>query len=331
MNNVGISVIVPVYNAERYIKRCIESILSQTFRDFELILIDDGSKDKSGEICDKYATEDERVKVIHKENGGVSKARNTGLDIASGKYVEMVDADDYLSKDTLEKLYKRAEDNNSDVVVFGIRNICGDLIRQTDVYDGDCTLEQFLTKFEDYVSNAILGASWNKLYKKEIIGDIRYNENLKYNEDTHFNFDVLSNCKTVSAQSWVWYNYVNDNPDSATKKRIENLFDVYLMTYKKATEFLKKSGMYEYNEQAEKSYFINQVTNAIIKIVSDSQMSRKEKIQEIRLIIENEDVSEAVKKAKPQNAYKEMIINNIKSRRPRIVYYICLLRNKIKK
>lgn len=100
-----ISIIVPIYNVEKYLPKCIESILSQTFTNFELILVNDGSKDRSGIICDEYASKDNRIKVIHKENGGVSSARNSGVDLASGKYIGFVDPDDYIKKDMYERLH----------------------------------------------------------------------------------------------------------------------------------------------------------------------------------------------------------------------------------
>lgn len=116
MNNPEISVIVPVYKVEKDLNKCIDSILLQTFKDFELILVDDGSPDKCGEICDKYEYEDNRIKVIHKENGGVSSARNAGIDIARGKYINFVDSDDWIERESLEVLYKIANETCADIV-----------------------------------------------------------------------------------------------------------------------------------------------------------------------------------------------------------------------
>ena len=110
-----ISIIVPVYKVEKYIHKCIDSILNQTFKDFELILVDDGSPDNCGKICDEYAKKDSRVIVIHKENGGLSSARNSGLDIARGDYIGFVDSDDYIENDMYELLYNLCEENNCDI------------------------------------------------------------------------------------------------------------------------------------------------------------------------------------------------------------------------
>lgn len=116
-----ISVIVPVYNVEKYLPRCIDSILAQTFTDFELILVDDGSPDNCGAICDEYAAKDKRVRVIHKSNGGVSSARNAGLDAASGEYVTFVDSDDYIAEDRLKQMHSSIFESKADIAVAGFR------------------------------------------------------------------------------------------------------------------------------------------------------------------------------------------------------------------
>ena len=114
-----VSIIVPIYNVEKYIHKCIDSILSQTFTDFELILVDDGSPDKCGEICEQYALKDNRIKVVHKENGGLSDARNAGIDVASGKYIYFIDSDDWISPNSIISLLNFAEDNQCEIVQGG--------------------------------------------------------------------------------------------------------------------------------------------------------------------------------------------------------------------
>ena len=118
-----ISIIVPVYNVDQYLENCIESILNQTFKDYELILIDDGSTDKSGEICDKYEKKDNRIKVIHKYNGGLSSARNAGLDLACGKYIGFVDSDDSIHPEMYEILYDLQQIYNADISVCSFKKV----------------------------------------------------------------------------------------------------------------------------------------------------------------------------------------------------------------
>jgi glycosyltransferase involved in cell wall biosynthesis len=115
-----ISIIVPVYDVEKYLKKCVDSILNQTFKDFELILVDDGSPDNSGAICDQYAEKDSRVRVIHKENGGLSDARNAGIEVARGKYLGFVDSDDFVNEDMYKQLYTSIIENNADLSICGI-------------------------------------------------------------------------------------------------------------------------------------------------------------------------------------------------------------------
>lgn len=117
-NNPFISVVIPVYNVEQFLEECVDSVLSQTFQDYEIILVDDGATDNSGAICDEYTKKDNRIKVIHRKNGGLSAARNTGLDAANGEYVYFLDSDDWLKKETLETLVHLAKSDNSDVVFF---------------------------------------------------------------------------------------------------------------------------------------------------------------------------------------------------------------------
>ena len=155
MSNPKISVIIPVYNAEKYLERCVDSILAQTFTDFELLLIDDGSKDKSGEICDEYAKKDNRVKVFHKENGGVSSARQFGVEKAIGKYSIHVDCDDLVSEQMLEEMYRTAEKDGYDIVIANYFH--------NDEYIVEEYPEETTQIIYDMLGGKIRGVMWNKL------------------------------------------------------------------------------------------------------------------------------------------------------------------------
>lgn len=183
-----ISIIVPVYNVEKYLHKCVDSILSQTLSDFELLLVDDGSKDSSGNICDDYASIDSRIHVIHKKNGGVSSARNVGLDAAKGKYIVFVDSDDFVDSDYLETLYPK---NDEDLVCcsFVLENATSQSswnVFLSDCYGSKKALEENLTKF-------VFCAVYCKIYKRDIIhtGKVRFNELLSQCEDGMFVFDYL--------------------------------------------------------------------------------------------------------------------------------------------
>lgn len=183
-----ISIIVPVYKVEQYLRKCIESILSQTIRDFEVFLVDDGSPDRCGQICDEYAEKDNRVIVIHKENGGLSDARNVAINKAKGKYITFIDSDDYVSDDHLEVLYNALVETDSDIAVANITSFTNG--QYNDQFYQPSTEPEILNEKE--VFNTIYQpCAAAKLYKKEIYNDIRFPVGRLY-EDVFVYHDVLS-------------------------------------------------------------------------------------------------------------------------------------------
>ena len=214
-----VSIIVPVYNVEKYLKRCIQSILSQTFNDLELILINDGSSDKSGKICDKYSKKDNRIKVIHKENGGVSTARNLGLDNARGDYVMFVDSDDWLQKEAVKKLVDKIENCNADFCCGSFLNIGAINSTAHLITNFDKTNKTDAGAFYSFISEMFLGVC-AKLFKRSIIkqNKIRFQKNITYLEDTIYLYRYLQNCDSVCSVSDIVYFYNVINFSSATKK-----------------------------------------------------------------------------------------------------------------
>lgn len=228
--NPKISVIVPVYNVEKYLCSCIDSILAQTFTDFELLLIDDGSRDKSGEICDEYANKDCRVKVFHKENGGVSSARNLGIDESKGKYLFFVDSDDIISSFYIEMFVNYIKKNDSVCVVCKYTNRLSLLKNQIDsIKTKEMTSSEFLD--EIWISEGKLdGYLWNKMFKRKILIDlnIRFDEKVSIWEDMLFVVEYFVNISTVVFVDAVLY-YYRDTMNSAVKqhgtsKKIEKIF-----------------------------------------------------------------------------------------------------------
>ncbi len=193
-----ISIIVPVYNAEPYLQKCIDSIINQSYMNLEIILINDGSTDKSGEFCNEYQKKDTRIKVIHKENSGVSEARNAGLDAATGEFISFIDADDYIEPDFFAELIKY----DADVVVSG-----------TDVNQG---IYQISDIIDDYYSFSGFSGPCEKLYKKSILNGVRFRKDLNIGEDIIFNLSVLKNIKTVFYTPYKGY-HITNNPTSLTR------------------------------------------------------------------------------------------------------------------
>ncbi len=209
-----ISVIVPVYNSEKYLNRCVDSILAQTFTDLEVILADDGSTDGSGEICDAYADMDDRVVVLHKANGGLSDARNAGLDIASGDYIGFVDSDDYIEPDMYERLYNVLTEHGADISVcsrhmeYEPEGRSVSWAKEKSLMD--LTAEQAMKMM---ISNSDFNvAVWDKLYKAELFSDIRFPVGKLY-EDNYVTVQVFHKSSLISYLPVPLYHYVQ-RPES---------------------------------------------------------------------------------------------------------------------
>ena len=214
----GISVIVPVYKAENYLHRSVDSLLAQTFADFEIILVDDGSPDNSGAICDEYAQKDNRVKVIHKENGGVASARQCGIDNAAGIYTIHADPDDWVEPTMLEELYNKAIAENADMVIcdFYVSTKEGNKYREQALSEGNSS-----KALDDLLSNKLHGSLWNKLIKKSCFTDfnIRFIEGLNYCEDYLVCVKILSHDIKVTYLDKAFYYYDQIvNEESITRK-----------------------------------------------------------------------------------------------------------------
>lgn len=219
------SVIVPVYNAEKYLHRCVDSILVQSFTDFELLLINDGSKDNSGKICDEYAAKDSRIRVFHKENGGVSSARNLGLDNAKGDYIMFVDSDDYMFPQMCEHMVTTIESKNADLVVCGTTESGGGYWRP--VADKDYTLIQLKDNFVELLHSELLSPPWNKIFKRAIIGEERFLEGVSFGEDLIFNLRYIEKCDKISFIRESPFFHEKDNVNSLVVKFNRNrLIDI---------------------------------------------------------------------------------------------------------
>lgn len=210
------SIITPVYNAEKYIGKCIESVLSQTLPDFELLLVDDGSPDNSGRICDEYAAKDTRIKVFHKENGGVSSARNCGLDNATGNYVIFLDADDWLTDNALQVCYENIITYNLDLLQFSIQGVRDDgKFSESTTFTRNSTAT--LTPVRYLNAGQVQVCAGGSCIKRDIVekNNIRFKTNIKLAEDQLFIISSILHSERVKFENITLYNYL-DNPSSAT-------------------------------------------------------------------------------------------------------------------
>ena len=203
-----VSIIVPIYNVERYINDCVKSLLKQTYNNIEIILVDDGSTDMSGMICDNLKSNDNRIKVIHKRNGGLSDARNEGINIASGKYLTFIDSDDVVEIDFVEYLYNLLIENDAEMSVCHYRkideqgNIISETIKDNDelVIGNNSCMEKF------FKGNDIGTVAWGKLYKTELFRKIRYPVG-KYHEDVFTTYKVVALCDKIAIGAKAKYLY----------------------------------------------------------------------------------------------------------------------------
>lgn len=256
-----ISIIVPVYNVEQYIERCIESIVNQSFSDLEIILVNDGSTDDSGIICESYARKDKRIRVINKKNGGLSSARNIGLDNITGEYLMFVDGDDFIERNMVEKLYSFMKKNNVACCVGGYQTVTesGDVIQiykscNMQIMSGIEALDWHYTK---KVSLFNLVCVWGKLYKSSIWTNIRFRENLIY-EDIDVMPEIFLKIEKLLIISSSDYNYVQrSNSIMHTMEKNRTKY------YKDAIEILER-----HIELYEKSG-LKKLKNEVIKILLD--------------------------------------------------------------
>ena len=248
IQNPLISIIIPVYNAENYLSRCIESIINQDFKNFELLLIDDGSTDNSQYICDEYARKDYRINVFHKPNGGVSSARNLGLKNAKGKWITFIDSDDYITSHFFEE--SPTFNTKFDLYIIGYQNH-GDrsnyYILNNQEYLGK---NQCLSFYNQHIHNDILRSPWCKFYKNSIIqkNHISFNKEMKYGEDLNFVLEYLQYIESIKSMSGIGYHYLFKKgkymlPPIQSAKHLELIWNKYI-------------NLKIYNQQFEKSIFL---------------------------------------------------------------------------
>lgn len=246
-----VSIIVPVYQVETYLRQCIDSILAQTFTDFELILVDDGSKDKSGEICEEYAGKDGRVRVIHKENGGLSDARNAGLEQAAGEYFMFVDSDDYIAPTMIERLYNSIQSESADIAACNFCYVFDkkekkdfSTAMEAEVLQGS---EIFYYRKNDR-SYGFWTVAWNKLYKSETFRNVRFRFG-KYHEDEFWANDIYQlEIRVATIPECLYYYRQRDNSIMGKESIARNL-DILEALRERIYIYLEKQ---EYTDQAYK-------------------------------------------------------------------------------
>ena len=291
-----VSIIVPVYQVEQYIRQCVDSILAQTFTDFELILVDDGSKDQSGKICDEYARMDERVKVIHQKNSGVAAARNHGISCAEGDYLCFVDADDWIEDTMITQCISHIKESDADVLRHGhIMELWkdGKCVSEEKKNAPDFTeilmhdqIEKEMEIFWKNCSNYV----WNYFFKREAIEQIRFPE-IKISEDHIFVLEVLKSCKKICFLSQNQYHYCMRMGSSANRWQ-EAGIACQLEMVRACHHFMKHFGI---KEERKKRLMANIILNAYSYVIyllcfPECKWSVKEKLIKISEVREKLEV-----------------------------------------
>ncbi|MBO5359169.1 MAG: glycosyltransferase family 2 protein [Clostridia bacterium] len=325
-----ISVIVPVYNVEKYLKKCINSILKQSFIDFELILVDDGSPDKSGEICDNYAAKDNRIKVIHKQNGGVSAARNDGIRAASGEYIMFVDSDDYIDSQMLESLLEK-NICNADMVISSIKMVCKeksyDFVMQEREYSPKELIEDYC--LENFPKICFCGPCC-KLYKKSVLdaNAIKFNEKMSLGEDTYFNLQYISVIKNIITTDEIHYFYMRDNEDSLFTKFRSNYYSDIRSVYVKTCDLIDELEC----SDAAKENIIKNYANGLLSNVIKSVITagKKESMDYMQKIVQDDCFNKNLQYYKKTD-FRYIAANEIQKKHYNLVYFFIVLKYKFLK
>ena len=234
-----ISVIVPVYKVEAYLDRCVQSIVDQTYRNLEIILVDDGSPDNCGAMCDAWAEKDSRIKVIHKENGGLSDARNAGMAIATGEYMGFVDSDDYIAPEMYQMLYDRMQFDGSDIAACGVEMVFEDGIpSQILTRSGSYILDKRAAMEAIVRESKLKHPVWNRLYKTDLISAILFPYK-KYHEDAFWSYQAIASAENISVLEEIGYFYYQRNTSIMGQAYSEKRLDL-IEAYWDEMMFVKK-------------------------------------------------------------------------------------------
>lgn len=277
-----ITVIVPVYNVEKYLPKCIESIINQSYKHIEIILVDDGATDNSGKICDEYATKDSRIKVIHKKNGGLSDARNKGIDASNGQYIVFIDSDDYVQEDMIIKLYENLVENDADISICGLSYVdeeghCIDSLNGNSPLKKEVlTSHGALTKLTE-CGGVYFVYACGKLYRKQIFNDIRFPYG-KLHEDVFVAHLVYDECTRVSCIEEELYYYVQRKGSiMSTLSAARRLYSVEAMIER----------LFFFFENNMKKLAIKQfplVVNMLSSVSENDDYSKKENMTRFRIL-----------------------------------------------
>ena len=327
--NVKVSIIMPVYKVEEYVGKAIESIQAQTLTDWEFLIVDDGTPDRSGEICDEYAAKDSRITVIHKENGGAPSARNTAIDLAKGEYFYFMDSDDWAEPNMLEDMYNLAKRDNAQLVVAGfyIDTYIGDGKYMSDDYTLDQDMvfsdkESFRKSAYKLFDKNLLYTPWNKLFDAKYIMDNNLKFPTTFWDDFPFCISVVKNVERVTVTSKQYYHFLRARTESETSAYRPGMYE------KREEEHGWMMDLYRdwhVGDPASVEMIARRYVERFIGCVENvtnpkCDMSKKEKKQEIKKMLQNPRLDKMLKKAKPRSMYMKIMLLPIRWKNTTLTY-----------
>lgn len=303
MESISISVIIPVYNVEKYLCDCIESVLLQTYRNFEIILINDGSTDTSGIICDEYKLKDNRIKVIHQDNAGVSVARNNGLKIAKNDYVIFMDSDDYIESNMYETMVSKITEYSCDLVIcdcvkeFGNHSELYTHGIRSGYFDYNQLLYEYYPQLliTDTIEYPLTISNCLCLFRKSVLNnEVFYQQGIRYSEDWLFGAQLMLRCNSLYYLKGKAFYHYRMNEDSATHILVDDKWNDYCKLYDKMEIEFLNSPKYNFKNQLD-VVLLFLVYNAISNLCSNSQLTFKQKKHLILDILDNQKVKKMFK------------------------------------
>lgn len=318
--NIKISVIMPVYKVEEYVGKAIESIQAQTLKEWEFLIVDDGTPDKSGEICDAYAAKDERIHVIHKENGGAPSARNVAIDIAKGEYMYFMDSDDWAEPTMLEDMYNLAKRDNAQLVVAGfyIDTYYTDTeYRQDDFVVADAVYpnkEAFRKNAFKLFDKNLLYTPWNKLFDSRYIMENNLRFPTTFWDDFPFNVSVVRNIERVTVTSKQYYHFIRKRAESETAAYRPNMYEKREDEHGWMINLYKEWNVHnaESREMIARRY-VERLIGCVENITNPKcTLSYGEKRKQVKDMLSKQHVAQCLKLAKPRSSYMKILLIPLK-------------------
>ncbi|WP_033542149.1 glycosyltransferase [Planococcus sp. CAU13] len=338
--NKLVSFIVPVYNAEKYLEQCIDSILNQSHERIEVILVNDGSADRSGEICNAYKKKDGRIKVLHQDNAGPSVARNRGIEAATGEYIQFVDSDDYIAPHMTETLLETLK-GGLQLVICGYQLVTREGQRVISMENfsfhrpGIYSKEEFLAHFGEIYQDYYVHYNWNKLYITDLIrqNGLRFDEEIIRGEDLFFNLQYLEHCRKIAIISDFLYYYTTSNNESITSTFRPDLFENQQLLLETTRGFLRRNGAYSGTNKdlIEKFYTVRIAACFSNLFHPDSTLSREETLEHIREIMGDQRVNQSVAYFEKGDSEKRRIGKWIRKKAVKQLYVYYYVKSEYKK